>query len=140
MYHVAIYTDDLATALRHLQTEDRAVNHAVLFGSINPKLPNYLAPIAEHRPGAALHFIGFSDSQQYHNAARVFGQPDFVHRVWDTRAAVEIAEGDIAIFAKYDPDMPPSPYAWDDSAQPDDPATHERLIPKVIHKIRDGLD
>ena len=73
-----------------------------------------------------LHFIGFRDGDRYHAAIRVFGPPDFIHRVWDRRAQQEIAPGDVAIFAKYSPDDPPSPFSYDDSNQPDDPAATER--------------
>ncbi len=61
-----------------------------------------------------LHFIGFTDDH-YHTAVRVFGPPDFVHRVWDHRARYEIVHGDTAIFAKYHPDDEPSEFSWNDS-------------------------
>lgn len=90
---------------------------------------------------AAVHFIGFRDPQQWENAARIYGQPDFVHYVWDQRARREIADGDVLVFAvdvaikrdadgawlvpKYDP-AKPSQYNFDDSNEPDDPANKER--------------
>jgi hypothetical protein len=100
----------------------------------------------------ALHFVGFTDTDRYDRAVRHFGEPDFVHRSWDHRAASEIGPNDVAVFAStivykcrrggdcpYDgacwdcvdhvknhPEQPPSPYSWDDSAQLDDPATQER--------------
>lgn len=45
-----------------------------------------------------LHFVGFRDDR-YHNAVKVFGLPDFIHPGWDRRAAREIAQGDVVIFA-----------------------------------------
>ena len=36
----------------------------------------------------AIHFIGFKPgSQDWWNAVKIFGKPDFVHRKWDERAA-----------------------------------------------------
>lgn len=62
----------------------------------------------------ALHFVGFSDDR-YWNAVKVFGLPDFFHRVWDHRAVAEIVDGDTAIFAKYDPTDKPTDFSWNDS-------------------------
>ena len=45
------------------------------------------------------HFVGFS-GEEYHSATRVWGEPDFIHRGWDSRAQREIAEGDVVVFAK----------------------------------------
>jgi hypothetical protein len=73
----------------------------------------------------AAHFVGFAESGQYHRAIAVFGLPDFIHRTWDQRAASEIAPNDRVIFARYY-DKLPSPFGWDDSNQPDDPAAKER--------------
>lgn len=58
----------------------------------------------------ALHFVRFPDAYgpHYQNAVRVFGLPDFMHRLWDQRARREIAEGDIIVFAKGDADQPVS--------------------------------
>ncbi len=61
------------------------------------------------------HFIGFKDDR-IHAAARIFGRPDFIHRFWDARAACEIADGDIAIFAEGDETQPINPFTRDDSA------------------------
>ena len=47
----------------------------------------------------AIHFVGFRDDR-YWNAVKIFGQPDFIHRVWDTRGQQEVAEGDVIVFAK----------------------------------------
>ena len=64
----------------------------------------------------ALHFVRFADNhgQQYQNAVRVFGPPDFMHRLWDQRARREIAEGDTVVFAKSDEAQSVSPYNGDD--------------------------
>lgn len=72
--------------------------------------------------------MGFREfDQTYHNAVRVFGPPQFFHRGWDVRAQREIAPLDTVIFAgRSSPDTPPSPYSYDDSSEPDDPAEHER--------------
>jgi hypothetical protein len=75
----------------------------------------------------ATHFVGFRDPQQWENAVRVFGEPDVTHYVWDQRAAREIAPAiDRVVFARYH-DAEPSPYNYDDSNEPDDPAAKERL-------------
>ncbi len=74
----------------------------------------------------AVHFVGFRSPQQRANAERVFGPPDFEHRVWDQRAQREIVPGwDVLIFAKHQDD-PPSSHSHDDSNQADDPAALER--------------
>lgn len=92
------------------------------------KCKRWVGPVPiENLTTPTLHFVGFKeDDTRYNNATLVFGTPDFVHRVWDHRARVEIMPGDVAVFAKYHPDSTPTPYSWDDSAQPEDPATHER--------------
>lgn len=75
----------------------------------------------------AVHLVGFRDSQQYQNAVRVFGEPDFMHFVWDQRAQREVAPWDMVVFAKYsDMEKTPSPYNYDDSNEADDPAAAER--------------
>jgi hypothetical protein len=73
---------------------------------------------------AAVHFVGFR-GEEYHSAVNAFGLPDFVHRVWDTRAELEVAPHDTVVFAKYQ-DKAASPYSYDDSNQADDPAGAER--------------
>jgi hypothetical protein len=53
----------------------------------------------------ALHFVGFrakSDGERYWNAVRIWGQPDFVHEMYDMYAQDDIAPGDTVIFAKGD--------------------------------------
>lgn len=57
------------------------------------------------KPRPCLHFVGFKDDRWW-NAVKVFGKPDFVHRIWDMRALREIwDEGDIVVFADQ-PDAP----------------------------------
>jgi hypothetical protein len=102
----------------------------------------------------AVHFVGFR-GEELHSAEAVWGKADFFHRKWDMRAAQEVAEGDVVIFARYrppsvdlvaalfggpvhsgyvafgaevDPGHPPTPslYCYDDSNQADDPASQER--------------
>lgn len=65
--------------------------------------------------GRALHFIGFR-GDEYISAVRVWGKPDFFHRVWDVRARSEIAPFDIAVFAVGDGTREPSAFMFDDSA------------------------
>lgn len=85
----------------------------------------------------AAHFVGFR-GEEYHNAVRAFGQPDFIHKVWDTRALTEIAPGDIVVFAKYH-NRAPSVYSFDDSNQAADPARAERSAnrqPREVIELR----
>ncbi len=72
-----------------------------------------------------VHFVGFR-GEEYQSAVRVWGLPDVYHFVWDQRAQREIARCDTVVFAKYDP-ASPSPFNYDDSNQPDDPAARERV-------------
>ena len=62
----------------------------------------------------AIHFVGFRD-ECYWSAVKVWGLPDIVHRVWDVRAAAEVAPGDTVVFAK-GADREPSVFSFDDSA------------------------
>lgn len=62
-----------------------------------------------------LHFVGFR-GDEFGRAIRVFGQPDFIHRWWDFRAACDIAPGDTVVFATGDESQPFNPYAYDDSS------------------------
>lgn len=67
----------------------------------------------------AVHFVGFRTGDQYHNAIKVFGRPDFIHRSWDVRAKFSgewDPDHDIFVFAKGTENDDPSPYAFDDSA------------------------
>ena len=68
---------------------------------------------------AALHFVGFRSIDQIERAARIFGRPDFLHYVWDIRAARggDHCEDDTYVFARGCADDPPSPWAYDDSAR-----------------------
>lgn len=64
-----------------------------------------------------IHFVGFN-SDEYNSAVKIWGKPDFVHRIWDIRALTEIVNGDIVIFANvknYDI-LNPKLYSFDDSA------------------------
>lgn len=88
-----------------------------------PRLAPFVVSLADHAP--ATHFVGFR-GEEYHSAVRIFGPPDFYHRVWDHRAQREIAINDTVVFAKYDPAYP-SRFNYDDSNEPDDPAARERL-------------
>lgn len=67
-------------------------------------------------PGEPLHFVGFKDDRVW-NALRVFGPPDFWHRVFDARAKAEIAPGDEVVFANGSIDDPTTPFTHDDSQQ-----------------------
>lgn len=62
----------------------------------------------------ALHFVGFKDDR-VRGAVRVFGRPDFWHRIWDARAHQEIADGDIAVFADGQETDPVRQFTHDDS-------------------------
>ena len=59
-----------------------------------------------------LHFVGFKDDR-WHNAVKVWGKPDFIHRFYDHRAVGDIAPGDKVVFA-----CPEElrEYSFDDSA------------------------
>lgn len=63
----------------------------------------------------AIHFVGFKDNR-YHTAVKVFGTPDFIHRIWDKRAADEVMENDVVIFADSDETQEVKFFAFDDSA------------------------
>lgn len=45
-----------------------------------------------------VHYVGFKDDR-FLNALRVFGRPAIIHRRWDLRAARDIGEDDIVVFA-----------------------------------------
>lgn len=61
----------------------------------------------------AVHFVGFR-GEEYHTAIKVFGLPDFFHRVFDKRAVAEFCEGDTVIFANGSENKP-TPFTFDDS-------------------------
>lgn len=54
-----------------------------------------------------VHYVGFRDDR-YLNALRVFGGPRIIHRRWDLRAARELGEDDIVIFANGPSEQEPS--------------------------------
>lgn len=61
----------------------------------------------------AIHYIGFR-GDEYNAALRIFGPPDFVHLGWDRWAKQEVADRDVAIFARGTFDDPPSAYSFPD--------------------------
>jgi hypothetical protein len=44
------------------------------------------------------HFVGFR-KVEYNSAVKIFGEPDFFHRIFDIYAKQEIIEGDTVVFA-----------------------------------------
>lgn len=46
----------------------------------------------------AVHFVGFR-GREYISAVKIWGKPDFIHYVNDSRMRREMWEGDIVIFA-----------------------------------------
>jgi hypothetical protein len=70
--------------------------------------------------GRTLHFVGFR-GDEYTRAVRVWGVPDFVHRIWDQRAHAETRwdEGAVVVFARakdWERKDSPAPFSFDDSA------------------------
>lgn len=63
----------------------------------------------------SVHFVGFR-GDEYLSAVRVWGEPDFFHRVWDVRASHEVVEGDLVVFARFKDIQDPRSQAFDDSA------------------------
>ena len=66
----------------------------------------------------AVHFVGFKDDR-YHNAVRVFGEPAFIHRVWDRRArngGEFDSQNDVFVFATGDENSTVKEFTFDDSA------------------------
>jgi len=64
------------------------------------------------------HFVGFR-GDEFNRAVRIWGRPDFVHRIWDVRAANEASPEDTVIFARakdWDNLDEPNPRSFDDSA------------------------
>lgn len=47
---------------------------------------------------SCLHFVGFK-GDEFHSAVKIFGLPDFFHRVHDKRAVAEFCENDMVVFA-----------------------------------------
>ncbi len=66
----------------------------------------------------AVHYVGFKDDR-YWNAYRIWGGPRVIHRWWDKRAARDIGEDDVVIFA--DGDWRQEPRKWNapDISEPD---------------------
>jgi len=66
-----------------------------------------------------LHFVGFR-GDQYNSAVRVFGRPDFIHRIWDKRAWAESRdETAVVVFARpkdWENLENPAEHTFDDSA------------------------
>lgn len=60
------------------------------------------------------HFVGFK-GDEYHRAIKVFGEPDFVHRHWDGRAASMVVPGDRVILANGAEAVVVSKFSFDDS-------------------------
>ena len=64
--------------------------------------------------GRCVHFVAFRDDR-YWNAVRVWGRPDFIHRVWDRRAQREIDHDyDVLIFAEGDEHQEPAKHNGND--------------------------
>lgn len=61
----------------------------------------------------AVHYVGFR-GDEYSRAQRIFGPPDFIHRWWDRRAQLEIADGDLVVFATGSAEAEPNPFAGPD--------------------------
>jgi hypothetical protein len=66
-----------------------------------------------------VHFVGFR-GDEYSAAVRVWGKPDFIHRIWDVRAAAESgSEDDVVVFARakdWENRGNPTEFSFDDSA------------------------
>ena len=48
-------------------------------------------------------------------AKEIFGEPDFIHKIWDGRAKSMMVPGDVAIFALGTENDEPSMFSFDDS-------------------------
>ena len=62
----------------------------------------------------AVHFVGFR-GEEYRSAVKVFGKPDFFHRVWDARAVAEVTPDDVVVFSKAS-ENDVKEYTFDDSS------------------------
>lgn len=61
------------------------------------------------------HFVGFK-GDEFNRACRVFGKPDFIHRMHDKRATAMFMPGDRVVFAN-GTDVPSnSVFSFDDSS------------------------
>jgi hypothetical protein len=61
----------------------------------------------------AVHFVGFK-GDEFLRAARVFGQPDFIHPGFDLRALREFAPDDVVVFATGSHDQAPRRKSFSD--------------------------
>jgi hypothetical protein len=70
-----------------------------------------------------IHFVGFRTKQQFTNAVRVFGQPDFVHSIHDNRMYGDTGfpidpKTDCVVFGNKGHDTPHPKYSDNDSDRP----------------------
>jgi len=61
----------------------------------------------------AVHFVGFK-GDEFSRAKGAFGPPDFIHRIWDARAASMIAPYDTVVFAAGTQLDIPNKWSFDD--------------------------
>lgn len=68
--------------------------------------------------GVSVHFVGFR-GDEYTRAVKIWGEPTFIHRIWDVRAQAEVFHGDLVVFTR-EKDWSnlnnPVPLCFDDSA------------------------
>ncbi|MEQ8308075.1 MAG: hypothetical protein RIA09_16190 [Hoeflea sp.] len=64
----------------------------------------------------AVHFVGFR-GDEFNRAVRVFGQPDFIHNVWDKRAVAEVFEGDTVVLGPKGQTDQVFEFTYDDSSR-----------------------
>jgi hypothetical protein len=62
-----------------------------------------------------VHFVAFRKDSEFWSAVRVWGRPDFFHRVWDHRVMGDVAPGDTVVFAKGTDQDEPSKFTFNDS-------------------------
>lgn len=67
-----------------------------------------------------VHFVSFR-GEEYWNAVKVFGPPDYYHLGWDRRARREIDEGDVIVFAQGEHDQEMREKSFDDIKEPHAP-------------------
>ncbi len=60
-----------------------------------------------------VHFVGFRDDR-YNAARKIWGEPHYIHPGWDLRAAREIAEDDLVVFACGEHDQIPRTRSYSD--------------------------
>ena len=61
-----------------------------------------------------VHFVGVR-SEQYANAVRVWGEPDFVHSFHDRRMYGDVdTENDTVVLGNKGHDLPNPKYSWQD--------------------------